>query len=324
MQRAMPDALPMDDRHLGDIARRQAGVVTTRQLVACGLSRAGIAGRSDRGRLFPVMRSVYSLGPCVDDWGLRWAAILATDPERAVLSHWSAGEVHNMVDPRPGPVHVTVPGSGRGGVAGLVVHRSRNLRLGDVVTVRGLRVTSPERTVLDVSGRSTDEAVRRIIREGEFQGVLGTGAVRDAVAGRTGHRGLARVRRVDPATAEAGLRQTPLEDALEPLLVEIAVPGLACQHPVRGGSGAQFRADFAYPAVRLAIEADGRSAHERASAFETDRAREADLGAAGWQTLRFTRLQIHNAPSAVQRAVADTVRARWVLADTARLSARPA
>lgn len=246
----------------------------------------------------------------MDERGLWWAAVLGTQPDQAVLSHWSAGRIHRLCDDGRFPIHVTVPGSGRRRLPGLIVHRSRGLCPQDVVVVRGLRVTSPARTVLDVAGSADDQEGKRMIREGEVHGVLGAGAIRDAVAGRTGHRGLGRVRRVDPSTAEAALGQTPLEDDLDPLLVALGIPGLVRQHRVIGLSGTRYRPDFAYPSVRLAIEADGRSAHERSLAFETDRAREADLGAAGWQVLRFTRLQVHHGPETVQRTTRETVRVR--------------
>jgi len=300
----------MDDLRLADLVRRQCGVVSTAQLHACGLSSAGISGRVASGRLFPVLRAVYSPSPCVDDWGRRWAAVLAADPERAVLSHWSAGVVHRMLEPRDSRLHVTVPGSGRRRRRGLVIHRSRGLAEGDVRIVRGLRITSPERTALDIAAGWGDDPVRRMIREGEFQGVLQSGAIKDAIAGRTGHPGLARLRRVDPATVEAALRQTPLEDELDPLLVSLRLPDLVRQFWVPGVSGTRYRGDFAFPEVRLLIEADGRTAHERASSFETDRAREADLGAAGWQTLRFTRIQVRTTPATVCDQVRRTVRVR--------------
>jgi very-short-patch-repair endonuclease len=278
--------------------------------MACGLSAAGIARRLSGARLFRVMRSVYSPSPCIDEWGRRWAAVLATQPERAVLSHWSAGEVHQMLDHRQGRPHVIVPGGGRRGAREVVVHRSRALADDDVVLIRGLRVTTPERTVLDVAGSAADEVVLRMIREGEFRGVLGAGAIRDSIANRSGHRGLARLRRVDPATVEAALGQTPLEDELDPLLVGLAIPGLVRQHWLQGLSGAWYRVDFAYPDVRLAIEADGRTAHQRASDFEKDRARDADLGAVGWQALRFTRIQVRTAPETVRVNVERTVHVR--------------
>jgi hypothetical protein len=299
----------MDRWRLANTVRRQAGVISTAQLLACGLSSTGISRWVSVGRLFRVRRTVYSMSPHVEEWGHMWAAVLGTDADHAVLSHWSAGRIHGFCS-GPGPIHVTVRGPGRRRLPGLVVHRSRGLDPQDVVVVRGLRVTSPARTVLDAAASTTDADVRRMIREGEFHGVLGAGEIRDAVAGRTGHRGLARVRRVDPATAEAALGQTPLEDELDPLLVALAIPGLERQYWLAGLSGKRYRPDFAYPAVRLAIEADGRSAHQRSLGFEVDRAREADLGAVGWQVLRFTRLRVHHDPGTVQRSTRETVRVR--------------
>lgn len=184
----------MDDRRLVDVVRRQSGVISTAQLEACGLSSTGISWRVSRARLFRVRRTIYSLSPCVDEWGLRWAAVLAAGADRAVVSHWSAGQVHRMSDGPWSPSHVTIPGSGHRRLPGLVVHRSRPHGRRDVVVVRGLRVTSPERTVLDIAGLATDDVVELLIREGEVQGVLGAGAIRDAIADRTGHHGLARLR----------------------------------------------------------------------------------------------------------------------------------
>ena len=69
-------------------------------------------------------------------------------------------------------------------------------------------------------------------------------------------------------------------------------------------------ADFAHPETRLLIEADGRSVHDRSTAFESDREREADLTAAGWQTLRFTRIQVRTRPETVLRVIQETVRIR--------------
>lgn len=300
----------MDDRRLAAYARRQHGLLATHQLKACGLSASGIAARVATARLFPVRRTVYSLSPHADEWTPLWAAVLATDADRAVISHWTAGRLHRMAVGGRTTVHVTVDGGGRRDLPGIVVHRARALRSDDVVEVRGLRATSPARTVLDLGAVATDQELLATIREGEFQGVLRAGAIREDVATRRGHRGLARVRRVDPATAEDALGQTPLEDVLGPLLDGLGIPGLTRQLWLTGRSGARFRADFAYPAARLMVEGDGRTAHERATAFESDRARDADLGATGWQTLRFTRTQVLRTPRTVQETVHETERLR--------------
>ncbi len=47
--------------------------------------------------------------------------------------------------------------------------------------------------------------------------------------------------------------------------------------------------DFAWPRIRLAVEADGWETHGTRTAFQRDRRRSAALALAGWTVLRFTR-----------------------------------
>jgi predicted transcriptional regulator of viral defense system len=125
----------MDDHRLADLARKQGGVVTTKQILRCGLSRSGINHRVGTGRLFPIRRAAFTLGPVQDATAHHWAAILTTDPDRAMLSHWTAGLVHGMSKARPTAVHVTMPGVGGRAVSGLEVHRSRSIGPDDIVVV---------------------------------------------------------------------------------------------------------------------------------------------------------------------------------------------
>jgi very-short-patch-repair endonuclease len=52
------------------------------------------------------------------------------------------------------------------------------------------------------------------------------------------------------------------------------------------------RVDFHWPEHRLVVETDGWRTHGRRSRFESDRARDAHLHAAGWIVLRFIRRQV--------------------------------
>ena len=55
--------------------------------------------------------------------------------------------------------------------------------------------------------------------------------------------------------------------------------------------------DCAWPNERLIVELDGRATHDNAHAFETDRARDRRLEAAGWRVVRITWRQLHDAPA---------------------------
>jgi hypothetical protein len=282
----------VDEERAAEIAGRQGGVVSVAQLRACGLSASGSRHRTNAHRLFRVRRGVYALGPVVHPRAALWAAVLATSAPDASISHWTAARVHGIAGRSGAPIHVTVPGSGGRSLADVHVHRARTLAAEDTMLVDGLRVTTPARTVLDIAARAADHEVLRLIREGEYLGLLPAGAMLDAVASHPRHPGAPRVRRVDPATATAALQQTPLEDDLAALIATLPVPTPRSQLSVRGASGAGYRLDFGWPDARVAAEADGRSAHERSASLESDRFRDNDLAAVGWQTLRFTRLQI--------------------------------
>lgn len=284
----------MDDHLLADFARRQGGVVSSTQIRVCGLSRSGARHRVATGRLFPVRRRAYTLSPHWDAATLRWAAVLATDQQHAVLSHWTAAEIHRMSKWRAPAIHLSVPGAGGRAASGLVIHRPRRFGPGDVVQVDGLRVTSPARTVLDIAATADDRVIHGLIREGEYLGLLPAGAMPQVVAAHPSHPGAPRVRRADPATPVAALGQTPLEDELEALIRTLPLPAPDPQVALSGISGARYRVDFGWSAFRLAAEADSRSAHERASSLVTDRFRDNDLAAVGWLVLRFTAEQMRD------------------------------
>lgn len=61
----------------------------------------------------------------------------------------------------------------------------------------------------------------------------------------------------------------------------------------------RFEVDFLWPAQCLVVETDGFQHHGNRLAFESDRARDAELQALGYRVLRFTYRQLTESPSAV-------------------------
>ncbi len=100
------------------------------------------------------------------------------------------------------------------------------------------------------------------------------------------------LKRIDP-TLE------PAESDLETLLIQVlrrfGVPLPVRQFPVLV-DGRQYRLDFAFPDLMVAIESDGFAAHGDRSSFEQDRARQNRLVLQGWRILRFTWRQICGRP----------------------------
>ena len=62
---------------------------------------------------------------------------------------------------------------------------------------------------------------------------------------------------------------------------------------------ATYVVDCLWPEYRVAVELDGRDAHARTMAFESDRRRDAALNAIGLRLLRFTWHRINHEPADV-------------------------
>ena len=79
-------------------ARRQHGMITTQQLLACGIGKSGIERGVDSGRLHRVHVGVFAVGHIPPTREARWmAAVLACGPE-AVLSHRCAATHFRLRD----------------------------------------------------------------------------------------------------------------------------------------------------------------------------------------------------------------------------------
>ncbi len=87
----------------------------------------------------------------------------------AVVSHETALALHDLGDANPAVVHLTVPPSFRSKLpAGTKLHRAQ-LPRGDVWENEGFKVTTPLRTLLDVSAGTLDldqlaDAIQRVIQ----------------------------------------------------------------------------------------------------------------------------------------------------------------
>lgn len=98
---------------------------------------------------------------------------------------------------------------------------------------------------------------------------------------------------------------TSLERAVGAILRE-AGPSFVREHPVHV-DGHVFYVDFAFPHLKVAVEADGRCWHSDAAAFERDRLKHNALLGAGWKVLRVTERQVRTDPAAIRDRIRDLV-----------------
>ena len=273
-------------RQLWNLSAKQDGVLSRRQLLQGRLTEKAIAHRLSTGRLWPMLYEVYAVGrPQVPREG-KWRAALLALGEDAALSHLTAAAVWRLVDePRAALVDVSVPTrSGRGRRDGIRVHRCGTLVEADVGEYRGFRVTSLERTHIDLTLVLSAKRQRALLREAEYRHRLDLGELRRRVdgGGRSNKHGRMR-RLLDEWVPGVGLTESELEAAFLELCVS---SGLEIPEPQR--RLLSYRVDFLWRGPRLVVEVDGYEAHRGRIAFQRDRAKDRRLKAAGYDVLRFT------------------------------------
>ena len=206
------------------------------------------------------------------------------------ISHQTAGCLWALPGVSDEAIHVVTSLGRVVRLPGVQGHRSGALFTADLTTRHGIRVTTPARTLVDLSahvsvqqlGRAVDDALRRRI--------LTLPAPDRCVArlpGAPGRRPAAvhqllaeRVPGYDPGDSD-------LETRVLRLMVGAGFPPPVQQYRV-GVGGRTCKIDLAYPARRLAIELDGWEFHRTRTAFDDDRTRANLLVAHGWTLVRFT------------------------------------
>jgi very-short-patch-repair endonuclease len=274
---------------VAELALRQQGNVTHEQLLALGLSAAGIRRRVRLGRLYVEHRSVYAVGrPARAPLERASAALLACGPG-ALLSHeWALA----MWDLRPGGwpagrVEVLVPGDGR--PPAIEVHRTRSLTGADRAHRNGLAITSVARTLLDCAPHLSARVLSRTVNEAIRADRLSRVELAEVADRLRGHRGARRLRR--HAAAEHNPTRSAFEDDFLAFCARFALPTPRINVRVAGRE-----VDAYFPAERVIVECDGWDFHRQRRAFESDRDHDATALALGIATVRITWGRLHNQP----------------------------
>lgn len=289
------------DWAIAALAGAQGGVISREQLLILGLSGAAIDHRVRAGRLHPVHRGVYAVGHRVVSAEGRWMAAVLACGGGAALSHESAAAAWEIRRADAGSVHVTAAGhTGRRRRAGIHLHRTRSLPPVELTTHRGIAITTPARTLLDLAadglrGRPLEQALDRAeLLRLDFADLR---AALEAHPTRSGSPALRAL--LSRYTAGSTVTRSELEERFLALCDRYAVPRPNVNTCLEGG----IEVDFVWPAARLVVEVDGYAFHRSPAAFEQDRARDVALVLTGYRVLRFTWTQVTRRPREVARAL---------------------
>jgi very-short-patch-repair endonuclease len=267
------------DAAIVSLARAQHGLIHVRQLRALRLDSRAIRRRVARKWLIDRGDGLFQVGPIAGPLAREMAALLRYG-DRSVLSDGSAVAAWELREHRPGaPVHLTLP-TGAAKRPGVRLHR-RKLAPHDGVIRDGLRVTTPARTIADLSPSVPALELQRLIEEAQRRRL----ATREELE----HYGPGRpaLRRALAAHDEPSLTRSEAERRLLELIRAAGLPPPRTNARVTG-----MEVDMLWPAERLVVEVDGYEHHGPRPAFERDRRRDGRLLAAGHRVLRVTWLQI--------------------------------
>jgi len=280
-----------------ELAARQRGVVTREQLYSVGLSRSAIWRASSAGLLHPLHRGVYGVmpPPTLPELAREQAAVLALGG-RAVLSHASAAALWQLpVAPPPDEVELTVLGRDASRPReGLRIHRTSDLDRSEIRRHRGLPLTSPARTLLDLAPSLSDRRLEALFDEALVRGLMRRAHARDIAARHPRRPGMTRFRELAFEDRATTMTRAESEERMLALVRRAGLP--APEVNVRNG---QFELDFLWREERVVVEIDGHTFHSSRRALERDHRRDLALQAAGFIVLRFTWREVRDQPEMV-------------------------
>jgi very-short-patch-repair endonuclease len=278
------------DRLIAEMATAQHGAVARRQLLEAGVPAHVIEHRVRSGLLVALHAGVYRVTAAPETWHQRIAAATLAAGPTAVASHRAAAFLHRLdgVGPRP---EVTVGRRQAPQPRGVIVHRLATLEPSDVELRDGIRRTRPPATLLALAAVLPAPALERALDDAVVRGLVSCAQLQRRLdtAGRQGRTGAAALGAM-LATRSSAPRwtQSEFERRLLALLRRAGVPLPVPQFEVVLPTGRRAFLDFAWPNVRLALEANSYRHHAGRLAWSRDHTRNSAVIALGWRIVPVT------------------------------------
>jgi very-short-patch-repair endonuclease len=286
-----------DTRALAELAARQNGNVTHRQLVDAGLSPRQIERRREAGWLLPRHTGVYAVGYLPSARESAWHAGVLALGQGAVLSYasaialWAMGRATAIIE-------VTVPTTaGHVKRDGIVVHRQA-LPPEHVTVYRGIPVTTPIRTLLDYAAVAPLNALFRAFEQAQVHLHIPPAPIAAEVIARPRARGNGKLRNV----LEGAVDPKDVRSVLEIRFLRMcAAHGLPRpQVNVRIG---EWTPDFYWPEWGLVVETDSVAFHSTAWERQRDAEKDVAMRGLGFEVLRLRWAEVVGRPAETARRI---------------------
>lgn len=275
------------------IAKRQHGVVARRQLLAAGISERWIDRRLGKGLLIRVYPGVYRVGHAAPSMEADYMAAVLACGEGSKLGGCAAAALLGLVRARPIPdAEVFAPTNRR--IAGIETHHERNPDPRDRMLYKGIPITTPARTLVDLAAAVSATELARAVHQAGVLHDTEPEDIEKVLQRRPNAKGAADLRTILWGDGEQVLSK--LEKAFIELLKDNQLPLPKTNRPAGGRL-----VDCRWPEHKLTVELDSYRYHRSRHAFELDRRRERQAYARGDQFRRYTWGDVVERPDSVLR-----------------------
>jgi hypothetical protein len=275
------------DRKIGRIAAGQHGNVTRVQLLAEDITKEEIRWRLMKGSLLPEFPGVYRVGHRAPSIEARYMAAVLACGEGALLSGRAAAHHLGLLKGRPPPPEVTAPTERR--IKGIQTHRARRGEQRDATTWRGIPITTPARTLVDLAAVVSEDHLARAAHEAGIKHGTTPAQVEAVLDTKPTANGARKLRKILHGDAHVTL--SALERRFLGRLTDAGLPT-----PDTNKRAGGRRVDCRWPGHNLTVELDGYRYHRSRHAWELDRRREREARERGDEFRRFTYHDVYESP----------------------------
>lgn len=240
---------------------------------------------------------VFRLAGMPLSWEQRVMAACLWGGESSAASHRAAAALWKLDGVERDVIEITA--SRRLRAAGVIVHNGV-FSPREVTSIGPIPVTTVDRTLLDLGAVVAESLVEAAVTDALRRGLTSQTRLMACLArsGGRGRRG-AKVLRAILDSFNGSMPESVLEARLLRLLRRHHLPQPTSQYQLREAGRVVARIDFAYPEVKVAIEADGYRYHAGIQAWRRDRARRNELTARGWRVLHVAWADLEERPGEV-------------------------
>ncbi|HEX6460909.1 MAG TPA: hypothetical protein VF032_18480 [Thermoleophilaceae bacterium] len=264
---------------LNRLATPAFGLVKRRELLRAKVSNEEIRTRLQTGALLWEYRGIYRVGHRAASTESTYLAAVWACGDRAFLRCRAAGFLMAVLSGRMPAPEVLAPTDRR--VDGVSVKRYRSLHPADVTRIRGIPITTVERTLVDLAEVLQADELARACHEASVRYGTTPEHVEAVLSRRPNSPGASKLRSV--LRGDTAVLLSKLEEGFHDLLRNAGLPLPQTNRPVGG-----WRVDCHWPEYGLVVELDSYRYHNTRESWERDRLRERDARARGNEFRRYS------------------------------------